>query len=186
MTNPWDRPLLPTYGDTDPNKLYDAVGRMPSAWEAIEFDLCRIFSIFAKDPDGEAMRRYGSSRALPRRLDAFSNQAETYFVDSPNQNREIELHQLLNEIKGFYERRNEVIHGIVLPINNLDYYKQYLTERSLEPPQYAVIPPYYMVRGYGVDGFPLYGYNEAMIIDLLQKMWNIHERLNAFRESLVK
>jgi hypothetical protein len=184
MTTPWDRPSLPTYGDTDPAKLYDAVGRMPSAWETIEFDLCLIFSVLAEDPEGEAMRLYGSSRAFPRRLDDFSRQAETYFIKGPNQNREIELHQLLNEVRGFSERRNEVIHGIVLRINNLDYYQQFLTGKSSEPHQYAVIPPYHMARGHGGDGFPLYGYNEAMIIYLLQKMWNLHGRLDAFRKSL--
>jgi hypothetical protein len=184
MTNPWDRPPLPTYGDLEPEELYRAVGAMASAWETIEFDLCLIFSVFAEDPKGEAMRLYGENRTFPGRLDTFSRKAESYFIKGPNQNREIELHQFLKEVIGFCERRNEIIHGIVLRINNLNHYLQHLADKSPKPFQFAVIPPYHMVRSHGDDGFPLYAYNAAMITHLLELMWNLHERLGAFRKSL--
>lgn len=175
---------MPTAGDLDSNETYTAVGAMASIWETIEFDLCRIFSAFCNERDGEAMRLYGSKRAFPGRLDEFSRMADAHFVKHPDQAHESELHHLLVEIKGFVDRRNEVIHGIVLQLNNLAFFRQYLADKSEKPLQFAVIPPYHMIRSHGADGFPLYAYNSSMITQLVKLMWSLHQRLEAFRKAL--
>jgi len=185
MPNPWDRPPLPTYGDLDAEKTFASVGAMSTAWETIEFDLCVIFSTFCGDPIGEAMRLYGSNRSFPGRLDGFSRKAEEYFVHRPDQNREAQLHQLLTEVRGFVERRNEVIHGIVVQINNLNHFVQYLTDKSPHPIQFALVPPYHMERSHGDDGLPLYAYNEEMIDQMVEKIANLHSRLLDFQKALV-
>ena len=97
-------------GDFNSDATYLGVGRIISAWESIEFSLCIIFSAFAGDPGGEAMRLYGAKRSFPHRLNDFGDMAENQFVKHPNQKREGELLRHLTGVAGFMERRNEVAH----------------------------------------------------------------------------
>jgi hypothetical protein len=183
MPNPWDAPSLPSAGDLDPELTYLGVGRIMSAWETIEFDLCMIHSVFLGNPGGEAMRLYGAKRTLRNRLDDFGSAAWDYFIRHPNQEKEGRLHALLVEVKGYVDRRNEVAHGVVLRISNLDFYRQYLTCKDEKPFQFAVIPPYHMVRSHGADGFPLYAYTSNELTILLEKMTQLHDRLADYRKS---
>jgi hypothetical protein len=184
MTNPWDTPPLPTAGDHDPDQTFLGVGRIMTAWESIEFALCMIHSVFCGDPGGEAMRLYGAKRTFPNRMDDFGSAAWDYFVRNQNQSDEGQLHALLVEVKGYVERRNEVAHGIVVRINNLDYYRKNLSNKDEQPFQFAVVPPYHMVRSHDDDGFPLYAYTSAELATLLKKMVSLLDRLNQYRKSL--
>jgi hypothetical protein len=188
MSNPWDRPPLPTAGDLDPDKTCAGVGRVTSQWECIEFGLCRLCSVFLSDPDGEAMRFYGEKRSFQARLEEFAKTVEPYFIPRCNQNLEInleiQLHQIIAEANAFVDRRNDVAHGTVFQINLLDFYRTRLTRPEMQ--QYAVIPPYHMIRSHGDDGFPLYGYTHETLLNLVQQMEPLRQRIIELRECLLR
>lgn len=183
MSNPWDIPPLPTAGDLNPDHTYAGVGRIMSAWETIEYELCMIHSGFCGDPAGEAMRLYGAKRNFPGRLRDLSKASEAYIVRNPSQDREGEFDRLLEEVLRYYDRRNEVAHGTVIAITRLSYYRDHLTDPS-PPTQYAVIPPYHMARSHGVDGLPLYAYTSVSLETLLAKLMALWDKLKAYRKSL--
>src|SRR5262245_12448662 len=59
MPEPWGPLPFPTRGDDDEALTHEGVGRVMSAWEAIEFELSRTYSIFESDPDGPSIQDYG-------------------------------------------------------------------------------------------------------------------------------
>lgn len=183
MSNPWGAPRLPTTGDFNVEETYAAVGRIMSAWETIEFELCMLHSVFCGDPGGEAMRHYGQ-RNFPSRRETLSLKAEEYFTQHCNQDREGEFDRLLEEVENYYARRNEVAHGIVMQLTRLTYYRNYLASKELDPPQFGVVPPYHMERGHGADGMPLYAYTSISMGVLLTRLLELWDRLKDYRKSL--
>jgi len=69
-------------------------------WEAIEFELSRLYSVLAGDPDGAAMRDYGTPTIARLRLDDLSEKADQFFIKRPSQKRE-------GQLRYFATRRNE-------------------------------------------------------------------------------
>jgi hypothetical protein len=80
MRDPLEPPPLPDRGDEHRDAIHLGVGRIMTAWETIEFELSRVYSVFAGDPDGDAMRRYGEPTISRLRLDGLAETAAPYFV----------------------------------------------------------------------------------------------------------
>jgi hypothetical protein len=58
-----------------------------TGWETIEFELSRLYSVFASDPDGDAMRDYGKPYNARFRLEGIAEIADKFFVRQPSGGR---------------------------------------------------------------------------------------------------
>lgn len=184
MAKPWDIPPLPQYGDVSEDETYKGVGRIMSAWETIEFQLCIIHAVFCGDPRGEAMRLYGVQRVFPGRLDTLSKAAKEYIIRHPNQANEGTFDKLLEEVRGYVDRRNEVAHGVVMDITRITFFSRYLKNKSQTPPQHAAVAPYHAKHKHGSDGLPRYAYTAANLAVLEKKMLALFVRLQDYEHAL--
>jgi hypothetical protein len=118
MTNPWDRQPFPSKGDDNQDILYAAVGRVISQWENVELGLSHLYAIFIGQPFtvGIYAQYYEPSKTFMTRLAAVERQSERFFQKAPNQAIEGEFSDLVKRVNGFSERRHEVAHGFVRPI----------------------------------------------------------------------
>jgi hypothetical protein len=131
------------------------------------------------------MRRYGAMRNFPGRLDDLAKAFDSYRIRNPDQEIEGAFDRLIEEVRKFYDRRNEVAHGVVMPISNFHHFRRHLTNKSQEPPQFAVIPPYHLHRGHGPDGLPVYAYTSASLHSLLEELMRLWDRLKSYRATLL-
>lgn len=72
MNNPWDQLPFPTQGDRLERKTFEGVGRVTSQWEAVEFELSRIYSMYKNDLDGGAVRNMGKAASFETELSWFA------------------------------------------------------------------------------------------------------------------
>lgn len=108
------KPTLPP-GETDPNRLYNAVGRAIHAWENMEEALARLYALMTGLPEQpDALSEYGSeNRKFVERLAALKTAGENYFVSFPNQLLEGRLGDLLKEAKELSIKRHRIAHGLI-------------------------------------------------------------------------
>jgi hypothetical protein len=182
MTNPWDRPPLPTKGDEKEDVTYAAVGRALSHWENIEVELSHLFALYInKMWTNEGYDRYYQDGKTTRgRLDALRIAAENYFVGRPNQEAEGSFSRLMEAATGFADRRHEVAHGIVRPIN---WYWPILRPNHFAPDaafQFCLVPPHYQ-RGWITDGAPNYIYTSDELDTLTLRLFSFLHDLMDFR-----
>jgi hypothetical protein len=156
MPNPWDieLPVVPDEADT---LTFEWVGRACSNWEAAEFRLSILYSVFAGGPLGKVMQDYGAGRIFRERLAKLKAKAETHFSRHPNQDIEGKFHQVTVAAEGFSERRNEIAHGIVFNVASLRLPSNLIKLRPRKATQFALLPPYYAVRNHAP--LPLYAYS---------------------------
>jgi hypothetical protein len=161
MDNPWDPLPLPRDADLDDKATFQGIGRIIDRWERIEFNLARLHSVFAGDPEGNAaMREYGSGRTIRERDAIIRASAEKWFMRMPNQKREGQFNRFMQEVVGFADRRNEIAHGIVHQVSGLMLFRQ-RTSRPDYLVQYAVIPPRQVMKRHHANGAPKYMYGSA-------------------------
>lgn len=68
MPNLWDRPPIPKRGDENDDITFSHVGRFMSEWEALEFELSRLYAFFAGTPDSvDLMQVYGTGSIFAER-----------------------------------------------------------------------------------------------------------------------
>lgn len=182
--DPWELPAFPIGGDESKDITFTGIGRVISEWEAVEFGLSRIHSVFCGDPDGEALRLYGKGRIFKERHSILSAAGDQYFVTKPNQDLEGRLVRLLRATEGFADRRNEVAHGIVMAASNIEYFR---IAMKIEPTElrYALMPPYYLLRKHQPDGFPAYAYNAEKLSELHKLLSDLSLQIENFRRSVV-
>src|SRR5690348_13363128 len=106
------KPTLPP-GETDPNKLYIAVGRAIHAWESMEEAFARLYATMTGLPERpDALSDYGTeNKRFGQRADALLEAANAYFVRSPNQEREGLLVQLIKDARDLAIKRHRIAHG---------------------------------------------------------------------------
>lgn len=158
-------PPIPDCGDDNPEVIYCAVGKIMTAWETIEFELSRLYSVFVGDPDGEAMREYGAPATARGRLDNLAIAARKFFVGSPSQEIEGQTDDIICVFRRFSARRNEVAHGIVLDVQNIEAFASHFTAISRGKPQYALISPYHQIKRF-IDnhgGIPAHAYTAPIL-----------------------
>lgn len=180
--SPWDPFPLPSVGDPDERLTYEWVGRVLDQWEAVEFQLSRLYSIFVGEPDGPAIWDYGKGQIFRLRLSALSEVAEKYFVRCPDQKREGDLCRLVREAEDYSARRNEVAHGTVRDLSEFTFFRQHLA--SAGPDQYALIPPLYLLRKHDLSGHPQFAYTSPDMRVLRDRLFLLSDRIGTFRETL--
>lgn len=186
ITNPWDIPPLPTRGDLDDDWTFAGVGRVMSRWEAIEFRLARLYSVFIGKPNhGDAIREYGAGRIFRDRMDALKRAAETFFTRVHSQLLEGEFHELSCQVDRFADRRNEIAHGIVMQIQEISVFQDNLDAEVRGRMQYALIPPYYLGRKHEECGAPKYAYTSAHLLKWDENLFWLGHRIAEFADQLL-
>lgn len=186
MTDPWDPFPLPTRGDDDERLTFEGIGRALTQWEAVEFQCARLYSIFVGDFDGPTIQQYSEGHGFfQQRLTGLKAKAKNYFVQHPNQESEGNFYCLTSATERFADRRNEVAHGIVFPIHNLEFFKTKFSSDVGDEAQYALIPPYYLVKKHGTDGFPVYAYTSAELLALESRLHTLSDKIGDFRRALI-
>ena len=174
MANLWDPPPIPRDGDLDDRLTFEGIGRIIDQWERIEFTIARLHSVFAGGPDESSeMREYGAGRNVVERSIIIKTQADKWFVKHPNQRQEGQFDKLMREYLGFADRRNEIAHGIVHPVSGLTYFRQ-RTTRADYLVQYAVIPPYQVMKRYHDNGVPKYMYASPEMELLMDRLSDLY------------
>ena len=183
--NLWDAQPLPVVGDEDPKLTFQGVGMVMTAWESVEFELSRLYSVFASDADGESMRVYGEGKIFRDRINALRGISQKTFTASPNQNKEGCFAFIANSIEGFSQRRNEVAHGIVFPIHTLTVFRSRLPRSEQERNHFALVPPYYLGRKHdAATGVPAFVYTSSELKSLSMRLYKSLDKIKAFRKSL--
>lgn len=183
--SPSPQPLAsPFMADTDPNLTFAGVGRVISEWEGIEVGLCRIFSFLVGDPDGEAMRKYGEPHFFGARFVLLNQAADKFFINRPCQELEGLLHLLGKDILRYSDRRNEVAHGIVMPLNAFSFAKRSISNMRPRTNYWALLPAYYQLRRHGSDGLPDYVYDSRALNQIAGEMATLYSAISGFRERL--
>jgi hypothetical protein len=171
MSNPWDRPSLPRILDADREKTYAGVGRVMSEWEGIEVTLSHLYCQFKGKPiSAETMHEYGFGRNVNERIAILESAAHKFFCD---QKKEAQFDRLLEEIKGYSFRRNDIAHGVVRPLNYLaDSYTWWLLPAHYKPNK---------TRG---AMSPEYAYTRPLMDDIADKMIGLNHRISALDRDL--
>lgn len=186
MGHPWDPFPLPIRGDLDEAKTFEGIGRVIDKWERIEFLLARIYSIFVGDPDGDALREFGTGRRnIWDKLSVLKDAAEQAFARRPNQKSEGDLFKWILHVEGFADRRNEIAHGIVYMVSLFTFFRQ-RTDRPDYQVQYAVIPAYHIAKHHNPNGIPKYMYASPEMVELIRCLDLLFLNLDELRQRLLK
>lgn len=169
MPNPWDRPTKLVRGDLRRIDVYAAVGHVSSAWEDLEVSLSHLFAALRSEwpYNPQSYLPYGSKIGFKDRVEGLERQACVYSRANPNQHIEGELLLLFSAARGFSQRRNEVIHGIVRP------FALVASAGTPEDPirhtqdwTYCLTPPHYTQRKYTHDNMPEYLYSSVEMAEI--------------------
>ena len=131
------------------------------------------------------MQRYGEGRIFRDRLAMLRTKAETYFIARQNQELEGTFNCLTKAAEGFSDRRNEVAHGMVFPIHTVTFFRSKFAPDIGTKEQYAIIPPYYLLRKHDATGAPMYAYTYRELRILEEKLLTLSEKLGEFRVALL-
>lgn len=186
MSHNWEfPPSLPDRGDDSPDAVFLGVGKVMSGWETIEFELSRLYSVFAGDPDGDAMREYGKPTIARLRLEGLSKAANSFFVKRPSQEREGRFLSIVKHLGHFASRRNEVAHGIVFDVQRIKAFTEKFVREARNKPQYLLIAPYHQLKQHGLDGLPAHGYTSLTLEAMIPAMAEPFRALDQFRRDLL-
>ena len=110
--------------------------------------------------------------------------ASAYFLRQPDQHREGTFDGLCTEAEGFSERRNEVAHGAVMPVNKLAFFCDRLDLRD-ERKQFLVIPPLFAIRNHSY-GLPAWGYSYEELWELMARLLELSIKIDDYRRALLR
>lgn len=183
MTNPWDRPPIPKLGDKNMDTVFLHVGRVMSQWEALEFELSRLYGWLGGAPDQqESMRGYGEPYKFRERADKLKNRAEKYFQRNCNQDLEGAFYELIVRARGYSGLRNDVAHGIAFRIDEITFFRRRIKPKLLKREHYALIPPLYAYRKADQNGLPIYAYTSREMNRMFVSIQKLQYDVMRFRE----
>jgi hypothetical protein len=168
--NPWDIPPFPEHGDLSADLTFAAVGRAMSEWEELELYLARLYAKFIGIPPIKAIAipEYRDAPNFHSRATAIKNAATKYFISHPDQEREGEFKQILEEIRQLASRRNDIAHGVVKLWWN---YKETFSE-AVDRNEYILVPSTYSDKKFGINREPSYLFRSIEInqfVDLFRR-----------------
>jgi len=182
MSNPWDLPPYPLYGDQDQAVLYEWLGRTLESWERVEFELACTYSLCVGDPEWTKVQEYGAGKIFRERIAALEEVARAFFVRRPNQQHEGQLRQLILACRGFADRRNEIAHSMIMDVSGFLFWQDKLLLVAPYGPQFLLVPPYYLLRKHNASGLPAFGYSswelrilQKRLVDLLIQIGDFND-----------
>jgi hypothetical protein len=182
MSNPWDRPPSPTRGDPDENTTCAGVGRVLTRWENVEIELSHMFAICIGKYHQEAAydEYYDRGKTTQARIKSVEEKAERVLQ---NQQLEADFCIFARKTGKFSERRHEVAHGMVRPIQW--YGVGGMTLRETEKIQYCVVPPRYQRSWFDQNQMPLYVYTSVELAELERKLADLAQEATKIRENFL-
>ena len=184
-TNPWDIINFQTL-DPTAEHVYTSVGKALSNWEELEHYLALYFGFFCGgDTSLPAFRAYGCVASSSGRADMLRAAAEAYFHVQPEHRMQDRFQEFLKLIGKYTPRRNEIAHGIVMPMiapplteprgHYPDAIEDYFSRRGwlLVPTEYAT-KKNILIPGADSTG-RRYAYSSVEIThysDRFREMWN--------------
>jgi hypothetical protein len=165
MAEPWDIPPFPEHGDDNTTDTYTMLGQAVSEWGEMEYALSHLYAqLIGKPSHIPTMRRYGEGKVFAERAKRVLTAADKFFVAQPSQDLEGGFSDLIRRVLMFAQRRNEIAHGVVRP---LQWIQPIMTEYDSirrGPLQYAVVPPLFTDQKLDAEHRPKYIYtaNELM------------------------
>lgn len=176
---------LPAQGDKSHNVIFRFVGLVVTSWESLEFELSRLYSVFAGEPDGESLQEeYGAGRIFKDRLAILRRGAEKYHIAHPNQDHEGGFAFLCTASDGFAARRHEVAHGIGLRVDRIAHFQRMFEPWYGEKPQWLLVPPLYAKRWHD-KGLPSYAYSSKEMNELAARLLELGRVVGNYRRMLL-
>lgn len=154
VVKPWEQRPFPKHGESDPDKVYVAVGRALSEWERFETYLGLLFAkiVSEQNIDLPAQRAYAAVRTFEARSAMLKTASAAFFLlyhgRSEVPTLQAAFKKMIGAVCEFGARRNEIAHGVVA--------------RFEEPGEtYGLFPPYGAHRQRDVYGRPTYCYTST-------------------------
>jgi len=174
---------MPKHGDDNDSELFQWVGRLISQWEHAEYNLSRLYTIFAGHPDdGPTIREYGKGTIFKERLRGLREHANKYFIAHPDQELEAEFDCICVIAESYASRRNEVAHGVSFPTRMLPFFQDKKAKRD----RWAITPTYFALRSYDQAGYARYGYTSRELNHYVLHIGIFLLRIRSFIEALRK
>jgi hypothetical protein len=188
MTDPWDRPPFPTCGDDAEDSTYVGVGRVLSQWENVELGLSHIYAMFINKPFSIGIydQYYDDAKTFRQRLATVTRRGERFFQRHPDQSVEGDFSHLMKKVGGFSERRHEVAHGFVRPIQWYSVALPNMTIPDDAPFQFCVVPPHYQGNWFDTNSMPKYVYTSKELTELERLIFFLSQEVGTFRYRLQK
>jgi hypothetical protein len=177
----WDRPDPAPQGDDSADALFSAVGEALSAWERVENQVANLFCIFVGarvnvDKPAPAIRAYGAIISFTSRADMLQAAAAAYFLSHPQIAGQQETwSNLLKELRGFANRRNDIAHGMVEQEFN------FKEERSNG---FFLVPGLYISKKYPTDEPPAYRFIGEQVKHFADEFSDLANSVRVFRFAL--
>jgi hypothetical protein len=185
MSNPWDRPPIPTHGDSTDDRTYAGVGRVVTEWEHVELELGYLYSLFVgKHAELEGVREYGSGAVFAHRVETLTKAHERFAQSLPSQELEAEFFALINRIKKFSDRRNDVAHGVVRPIEWTRPPDPHGDSTDQSFFGYCLVPPNYKGKHFDPNNLPSYVYTYDEMLGIQGQLYAAAEEIIDFRYRL--
>jgi hypothetical protein len=180
----WDRPPIPEHGDDSDDTTFAGVGRVVTEWEHVELEFSYLYSLFVGKHEAlEALREYGEGAVFTHRVDKLVKAHEKFCPRIPDQDLEVEFFRLIDLAKKFSDRRNDVAHGVVRPIQwTRPPPHSWPTED--DPFQYCLVPPNYKGKHFAPDNLPAYVYTYDEMLGIQGQLYGVCGAIVQYRYKL--
>ena len=169
MSDPWDIAPIPAQGDERSDDTHAAKGRAVSQWEVLEVALSGLYAVLSghSRSDLAARQQYGDGEQISftYRLARLERLGQPYFLAHCDQEYEGEFERLTDAARRFCQRRNELTHSWVRPVQfsrtreKTDTGSDKLTTKF----QFFLVPPTYTSRKYDPNNRPKFIYTSVEI-----------------------
>ena len=176
-SNPGDLPVILEKGDDTGDSLFAAVGKALSNWEHLENQLAFLFTVFVggkvtRDLPAPAVRAYGTVMSFKGRAAMLQAAAKAYFLSRPDLGHAEQWSDMVKQLEGFSERRNDIAHGSVECSFDLD------SEKKLG---FFLMPGLYVSKKYPTGEPPKYQLTAEQVLRFAQCFADLAASVSHFR-----
>jgi hypothetical protein len=180
LRKPWELPARLEKGDDKPEPLYMAVGKALTNWERVENQAANLFTTFVgarvtRDAPTPALRAYGAIISFSSRADMLEAAAKAYFLSRPGPLAET-WSDLLEELRNFAARRNDIAHAIVEPIFDFE------AEKKIG---FFLSPGLYVSKKNPTGEPSRYQLTAAQVLEIAQRLSDLADSVHHFRYALL-
>jgi hypothetical protein len=177
----WSWPMPVDKGGAEPEPLLMAVGKALSYWEHVENHLANLFAVLvgaeiSRDRPAPAIRAYGTVVSFRARAAMVDAAAKAYLLQQSDSGWSKTWTDLLEELTGFADRRNDIAHGSAELLYDLK------EEKSLG---FFLLPGLYASKKYPSDGPPAYRFSAEQVQQLAEHFSDLANKVGRFRHAIL-